>query len=222
VSAESGSDKDKKERTLTVQGQGKVSAIPDIATLSVEVSQEGSDLDPVLVQVRKQMEKIIAAVKGQGIDDKDTRTDSFQVRPRTEFDKKSNLRRTGYVVTNRISVKVRDLKKTGKVLTAVINAGATTVNGPNFEIDRPEVIERQALAEATRDAKARAQAVAEAAGVHLGDIISINPQGVSWPSLPRPYMMRAMAASAAAQSEEPLAAGEQTLSATVTVMYAIQ
>ena len=85
-----------------------------------------------------------------------------------------------------------------------------------------EVIERQALAEATRDAKARAQAVAEAAGVRLGEIISLNPQNVSWPMPPRPFMMHAMAMPAAVDAQEPIAAGEQTLSALVTITFAIQ
>src|SRR5438552_2110983 len=103
---------EKKERTLTVQGQGKVSAVPDIATLSVEVNQDGEDLDPVLTQVRKQMNKILEVVKAQGIEDKDVHTDMFQVHPKFEQDKRGNPKRIGYVVTNRVSVKVRDLKKT--------------------------------------------------------------------------------------------------------------
>jgi uncharacterized protein YggE len=213
---------DKKDRTITVQGQGKVSAIPDIATLSVEVSQDGTDLDPVLTQVRKQMNQVLDVVKSQKIEDKDIRTDLFQVRPKYERDKRGNPLPVGYTVENRISVKVRDLKKTGKVLTAVLGAGATSVNGPDFEIDNPQVIERQALAAATKDAMAKAQTVAEAAGVQLGEILEINPQGMNWPTPPRPFMMRAMAMPAAVEASEPISAGEQTLTANVTVVYSIQ
>lgn len=210
------------QRTLTVQGEGKVSAVPDIATLSIEVSHDGTDLDPALTEVRQQMNKVLAVVKGQGIEDKDVRTDFFQVRPKFEYDKRGNPHPVGYTVTNRVSVKVRELKSTGKVLTAVLNAGATNVNGPDFEIDNPAVLERQALAAATRDAKAKAQAVAEAAGVQLGEILTINPQTVNWPIRPRPFMMRAMAMPAALQTEEPIAAGEQTLTGDVTATYRIQ
>jgi uncharacterized protein YggE len=212
---------EKAERTLTVQGQGKVSAVPDIATLSVEVSRDGADLDPVLTQVRKEMNKVLEAVKAQDIADKDVQTDLFQTHPKYDQDKHGNPRPVGYTVTHRISVKVRDLKKTGKVLTAVLNAGATSVNGPDFEIDHPEAVERQALAVATHDAMTKAQTVAEAAGVQLGDILTINPQSVNWPSLRRPIMMRAMAMPAAMEAEEPMAAGEQTLSGYVTITYAI-
>jgi uncharacterized protein YggE len=212
---------EKKERTLTVQGQAKVSAVPDIATLSVEVSRDGADMDPVLTQVRQQMNKVLEAVKAQGIADKDVRTEFFQVHPKYEQDKHGNPRPVGYTVANQISVKVRELKKTGKVLTAVLNAGATRVNGPEFEIDNPQLLERQALAAATHEAKAQAEAVASAAGVQLGDILTINPQNVNWPGPRRPLMMRSMAMPAAVPAEEPIEAGEQTLTGYVTLTYAI-
>ena len=213
---------EKRERTLTVQGQGKTSAVPDIATLSVEVSQEGSDLDPVLVQVRKEMNRVLDVVKAQGIAEKDVQTEFFQVRPKYEQDKRANPHRAGFVVSNRIAVKVRDLKKAGKALSAVLNAGATSVDGPNFELDNPQAAEREALAAAAKDAKAKAQAVAEAAGVQLGEIVTINPESVNWPVRPHPLMMRAMAMSAPMEVQEPLAAGEQTLTGVVTITYAIR
>ena len=203
-----------------MQGQGKAFAVPDIAILSVEISQEGADLDPILIQVRKQMNKVLEAVKGQGIADKDVQTAFFQVRPKYEADKRSNPHRVGFVVTNRASVKVRDLKKAGKVLTVVLNAGATTVDGPNFELDNPQAAEREALVAATQDARAKAQTVAEAAGVQLGEIMTIAPQSVTWPSPPRPMMLRAAMNEGAA--EEPLAAGEQTLTGFVTLTYSIR
>jgi uncharacterized protein YggE len=212
---------EKQTRTITVQGEGKVSAIPDIATLSAEVRQEGKDLDPVLSMVRKQMNKVLEVVKAQGIEDKDVRTAYFQVRPKYEQDKHGNARPVGYIVANRITIKVRDLKKAGKVLSSVLDAGANSVDGPDFELDNPQVAEREALAAATKDAKAKAQAVADAAGVHLGDIMEINPQNINWPG-PRPRVFAAaMASPMVMQSEEPLAAGEQTLTGSVTLTYAI-
>jgi uncharacterized protein YggE len=222
ASAQASEGHDKKDRTLTVQGQGKAFAVPDIAILSVEVSQDGVELDPVLTLVRKEMAKIQDVVKNQGIADKDVQTQFFQVRPKYEQDRRNNPRRVGYVVSNRISVKVRDLKKVGKVLTAVLNAGATNVDGPNFELDNRQSAEREALAAATKDAKGKAEAVAEAAGVGLGEILSINPQNINWPVSPRPFFGRAMAMSAAVDAQEPIAAGEQTLNAEVSVTYAIR
>lgn len=212
---------EKQERTLTVQGQGKASAIPDVAVLSVEVSQEGPDLDPVLSQVRRDMGKVLDALKGQGIADKDIKTEHFQVHPKYENDKRGNAKRAGYSVTNSASAKVRDLKKTGKVLSAVLHSGATTVNGPNFELDNPQSVEREALAAATRDARAKAETVAQAAGVQLGEIQSINPQTVNWPG-PRFRGGAMMSMMKVADAAEPIASGEQTLTAYVSITFAIR
>jgi len=209
-------------RTITVQGQGRVQAVPDMATLSVEVSQEAEDLDPVMTRVRRDMGKVIEAVKAQGIEDKDVQTELFNVRPKWEYDKHANPRRVGYVVTNRVTVKVRDLEKVGKVLTVVTNAGATSVNGPDFNVDNPQTYERKALAQAFEDARSKATALADAAGVHLGQIVSMTPGVINGPVPPRPFMMRAMAMPADAQAQEPVAVGEQTMSATVTVVYSLQ
>jgi uncharacterized protein YggE len=211
----------KDRRIITVQGEGKIQAVPDIATLSVEVNLEADDLDTVTGQVRRQMLKVLDAVKSQGIEEKDIQTQVFDVRPKWEYDRRSNPRRVGYTVTNRVTVKIRDLKKVGRVLAAVTNNGATGVTGPDFQVDNPEAYQRKALSLAYADAHGRAVALVESAGIKLGEILSMTPGSVSWPN-PRPLMMRAMAMPAAMPQEEPVSAGEQTLSATVTVVYAIQ
>ena len=198
--AEEGDQAAKNRRILTVQGEGKVQAVPDIATLSVEVSQEAEELDPVMTRVRREMGKVLETVKAQGIEDKDVQTEIFNVRPKWEYDKRVNPRRVGYVVTNRVSVKVRDLKKVGKVLTAVTASGATSVNGPDFGVDNPQIYERKALALAFEDARSKATALADAAGVRLGQIVSMTPGAINGPVSPRPFMMRAMAMPAAAEA----------------------
>jgi uncharacterized protein YggE len=211
-----------KNRILTVEGDGKVQSVPDIATISVEVTQDGDDLDPVMTQVRHDMNKIMDVIKAQGVAEKDIQTELFNVRPKMENDKRFNPRRVGYVVTNRIAVKIRDLKKVGKVLSAVTAGGATSVNGPDFDVDNPQDDQKKVLSLAYEDAHAKAVALTEAAGVHLGPILSMTPGAVNVPVRPRPFMMRAMAMPAAVEAQEPIAAGEQTLTATVTVVYALQ
>jgi len=221
--AEDRDDAAKNRRILTGEGEGKVQAVPDIATLSVEVSQEAEELDPVMTRVRRKMGKVLETIKAQGIEDKDVQTELFNVRPKWEYDKRVNPRRVGFVVTNRVSVKIRDLKTVGKVLRAVPASGATSVNGPDFGVDNPQTYERKALAQAFEDARSKATALADAAGVRLGQIVSMTPGAISGPVSPRPFMMRAaMAMPAAAEAQEPIAVGEQTMSATVTVVYALQ
>ncbi len=210
----------KTERTLTVQGQGKASAIPDIARLTVEVSNDGAELDPILSQVRKDMNRVMEGIKKEGIAEKDIQTSLFQVQPKYEHDKRGNAQRIGFIATNRVTVKIRDMKKIGKVLSNVLSSGATSVNGPDLELDNPAMVEREALAAATQDAILKAKTVAEAARVELGEIISINPQSVNWP-MPRHYAARGMM-MAEGGGDQPIAAGEQTLTASASITFAIQ
>ena len=222
ISTLQAAEKDKEPRSMIVQGQGKAAAIPDVAVLSIEVSQDGPELDPVLSQVRRDINKVLDALKKQDIADKDVRTELFRVQPKMEADKRGNARRVGFTVVNRVSVKVRDLKKTGKVLSAALGAGATTVNGPDFEIDNPQIVEKEALAAAVRDAKSKAETLAQAAGVTLGPILAMNPQQVAWPMQGRRFAARGMMMSEGMAAEEPIAAGEQTLMAHVTISFEIR
>src|SRR2546430_17264754 len=96
---------DKPERSITVQGQGKASAVPDIATVSIEVSRDGSDLDPVLTRVRREMKSVIEAGKGLGIEEKDIQTELFRVSPKFEKDKRGNPQPAGYRVVDQASAK---------------------------------------------------------------------------------------------------------------------
>jgi uncharacterized protein YggE len=211
-----------KSRTVTVQGQGKIQAVPDIATLSIEVTLEGSALDAVSAQVRERMQKALAALKAQGIDDKDIQTQAYQVQPRFEYDKAGNAKRKGYSVTHRVAAKVRDLKKVGKVLTSVLDTGVTSVDGPNFDFDNPDALERQALQKAVEDARSKAELLAHAAGATLGEILTLNQSGFSGPPGPRPMMMAMKSMAMTANAEEPISAGEQRFTASVSATFALK
>lgn len=216
-------DKKEEKRTVSVQGQGKISAVPDIAMLTIEVRQEGASLDAVSEQVRRGIAKVLDGLKAQGIADKDIQTVAYQVRPRYERDKPGNMRPNGFIVENRVAAKVRDLKKVGKVLAAVVQSGATSVTGPDFDFDNPQALERKALALAMDDARAKAAVLAEAAGAHLGPVESISQSGdIAWPMAPRPMLGMRMAAAAAAPAEEPISAGEQAFRSNVQVTFEIR
>jgi len=212
--AQDNSDK-KDRRTVTVQGQGKL----DIATLIAGVTQDGPSLDNVSAQVRTLISKVLDGVKAQGIADKDIQTELYQVEPKYEQDKRGNSHPTGFVVTNRVAVKVHDLKKIGKTLSAIVSAGATTVEGPNFEFDNPQVLERKTLALAMEDAKAKAAVLAESGGASLGEVMTIDQSGgINWP-MRRPIMARAAMMPAAA---EPIETGEQAFNSNITVTFALK
>jgi uncharacterized protein YggE len=211
----------KNRRTISVQAQGKVQAIPDLATIRAEVTEEGKTLDPLSAEVRKRMASIMDRVKKEGIAEKDLQTEIFQIEPTYEQDKRGNPHRSGYRVTNRLAIRVHDLKRLGKLLSVVTEAGANSVLGPDFEISDPAQVERQALAKGMEEAKGKAQVLAQSAGATLGQVLSIQQNSaMGWPG-PRPMMaMRAMAADAAEST--PVAAGEQSFITNLNVVYALQ
>jgi len=213
-------DQDKDKRSVTVQGEGKVQAIPDIAMLSVGVSQDGSSVEAVSAKVRDAIGQVLAAIKAQGIADKDIQTQLYEMQPKWEWTG-GRLHRVGFTVSNQVAVKVHDLKKVGRLLAAVTDAGATSVNGPNFNFENPQELERKALALAMEDAKAKAAVLAQAGGAGLGEVLTIDQGGpVAWPR-PRPILARAMAAGGAMQVAEPVETGEESFISNVTVTFAL-
>lgn len=225
LSVRSWSDDDsvsKNRRMVSVQGQGKVHAIPDIARVTAEVRQEGASIDNVSADVRRQMTKVMEALKGQGIEEKDLQTQLYQVQPKYENDKRGNQRPVGFIVTNQVAATVRRIPNLGKILTAVVNAGATGVQGPDFDFDDPHALELKALAAAMENAKAKAATLARSGGAGLGEVWKIDQLNMGgWPGRPRPMMAKGMMAMSAMESE-PIAAGEQDFTATVQVSYLLR
>lgn len=213
-------DDGKTERQVTVQGHGKVSAVPDQARLWVEVTEEGSQVAAVTQEVRTKIDAVIKTLKAQGIAEKDIQTQAYQVTPKMEWHN-GRSSRVGYTASNRVEVKVHDLKKTGTVLAAVLDAGANNINGPTFEFENPQDLERKALGLALQDAKAKAALLAQEAGSSLGEAIRIE-EGTSYRPGPRPMRAMQEKAALAYSAEEPIAAGEDNVEATITASFALK
>jgi hypothetical protein len=201
-----------------VHGQGKIAAVPDLARLTVEVSEEGSSVEKADRLVRRKMDSILKTISAQGIYDKDIKTQAYQVVPKTVW-KEGEANRVGFIASNQLSVTLHDLKKTGSVLSAVMEAGASEIRGPYFELEHPQDLERKALGLAFQDARAKASLLAEAAGAVLGNAIKIE-EGTVFQPVPRPFLGVGAAMSAKAE-EEPIKTGENVIDATVTATFAL-
>lgn len=209
-------------RLVTVQAQGKVQAIPDIARVTAEVRKEGANLEEISGEVRKSMSKILEALKAQGIEDKDVRTNMYQVQPKYQNDRRGNQKPIGYIVTNQVSAKVRKIAKVGAILTSVVSAGATGVYGPDFDFDDPQELERKALAAAMEEAKAKALVLVQAAKGSLGEVFRIDQQGMMAYPMMRARGGMKMATMAMAAEAEPIAAGEQDFTAQIQVSFIVK
>jgi hypothetical protein len=202
---------------ITVTGTGTVEAAPDIATLSIGVTTMGETAAAALSANSAQVDAVMARLTAAGIEARDMQTSNLSLNPNwTGHDGSSTTGPTiaGFVASNMLTVRVRQLDGLGAVLDAAVADGANTLNGLSFGLADPAPVLDEARKEAVADARARAELLATAAGVKLGRVISISDG--SMPSGPMP-MFRADAAAMAV----PIASGELGLSASVTIFYEI-
>lgn len=206
--------------TISVTGQGSVSAAPDQANFSTGVVSQAPTAAQALQANTRAMNAVFATLRHAGIPDKDIQTSDFSVSPQYQPCKPGIVctqRIVGYQVSNNVDVTVEDLSKAGTVLDALVSSGSNQIGGIGFSIHDPKPLLSKAREAAVQDAVERAQTIARAAGVSLGPILSIQEGGAM---APRPlYAMKAMAGMAEAV---PVAGGEQTVTANVTITWTLK
>lgn len=210
-----------KQRTVRVQGEGKITAVPDQAQIVFGVVEESVHLKDASAKARKKMQAIFAAIKSFGISEKDFQTIDYNIQPKYKYDKNGNeMQRTGYTVTNRIKVLIKDLDQVGQVLEAVTEQEVGQVEGPNFGFSDPSKLSLEALKAAMADARTKAQTLARSADADLDKVFSIN-QLSSYMPTPRPMM--AMRANVAMEANAPpIAQGQSEVNAQVEVVYLLK
>ena len=191
-------------RQITVTGEGRVEAAPDMATISLGVTHENEQAKLAMEATSDAVARILERIAAMGVAPRDMQTRALSLSPvwseRTASDG-NRARITGFVASNTVMVRVRDLASLGRILDAVIEDGANDFNGLEFDVQNPEPLMDEARRAAVADAMARAALLAEAAGVTLGPVQSISEQGGMRP-------MGAMMDMAMRESGVPIAAGE--------------
>ena len=203
-------------RVITMGGHGEVRATPDTAMLSAGVSIEGPTAAAALSANSSRMQAVMAAIKKLGVPDKDIRTSNFSVSPQYAKSNNDAPRITGYQASNQVDVRLEDVNKLGTALDALVTAGANQMHGVSFLIRNDAELLSQARAAAVAEARAKAETYAKAAGVGLGAILSIGEEGSPGP---RPLYAAAPMVMAKAV---PVAMGEQSVSADVTIIWEIK
>ncbi len=202
-------------RTLAMTGHGEIRAVPDMAQLSAGVTSNAATAAQALAANTARMKAVLAALGKLGIPEKNIQTVNFSVSPQYANSNNEPPRLTGYQVNNEVSVRLDDVGKLGTTLDALVTAGANQMNGINFSIQNTLPMLEKARGQAIADARSRAETYARAAGVSLGPILSISESNTE---TPRP--MYRMAAMAEVRSV-PVAAGEQSVTADVAVVWEI-
>jgi len=204
-------------RLLTVSGEGEAKAKPDQATLSAGVMTEGRTAAAALAANSRAMNAVFATLKRLGIAERAIQTSDISVQPQYPNDSRLPRRMTGYQVSNSVTVTVDDLDNLGPALDALVSSGANSLGDIGFGLRDPKQLELQARAAAVRDATQKAEAMARAAGISLGAILSIG-EGTG----AEPAPLRRMMAAPMAMNATPVAGGEETVSATVTISWEIR
>jgi hypothetical protein len=211
--------RDPAPRTIRVAGEGRVAASPDVASVSVGVDALARTLSEATAESSRRMRAVLDALQKEGVAARDVRTTRYDVSIERPWKDGKPGPITGYRVSNAAEVKVRDLARLGAVLDRVSAAGSNAVGALRMEKDDPTAERLQALAAAYRAARAKAEALARAAGVTLGELLSVSESSAA---VPRPIPMAAMRAVQAEDASVPVSEGEIVFAAQVDATFAIR
>ncbi len=206
-------------RSVSVNGFGKVTIVPDIAIINVGVRTEAEVITDALEGNTAQANAIARALKDLGIEEKDIQTSNFNIYPNDRWNPMTGeVEGRSFVVENTVNVTVRDLPGLGQVLNVVVDAGANSIYGITFNVEDRSAAIAEARDLAIQDAKAKAGAIADSAGVQLGEIISIS---VFEGSAYYPYYDGMGGGAALEAAAVPISAGTLTIIMESNLTYAI-
>jgi uncharacterized protein YggE len=201
--------------TISVIGEAELSVPPDLAQIEGGVATEAKTAREASETNNAAMGKVLLALKGAGIDEKDFQTSRLSLQPQYAPNRSGPNAIVGYQASNRVTIKLRDVTKVAGVIDTLVAAGANNIGGINFMVSTASKLLDDAREQAIADARRKAEIYAKAAGVTLG-----APVGISEEGSPGPMPFRKMAAGMAASA--PVAQGEETLRVTVSVSWAIK
>jgi uncharacterized protein YggE len=208
---------DQPPSVISVTGEAHISVPPDLAQIDAGVTSEAKTAREASDANNAAMGKVLLALKGAGIDEKDTQTSRLSLQPENSIPKQGAASTIiGYRASNRVTIRLRDVTKVAGVIDTLVSAGANELGGINFMVSQASKLLDNAREQAVADARRKAEIYAKAAGVTLGPPISISEGGVAQPVF-RTKMALPMAAAPA-----QIAQGEETLSITVGMTWAIK
>lgn len=205
---------------IWVTGQGKVTVVPDVATVQLGIEAQASTVAAAQAQASQTMDRVMTALTTNGVAKEDIQTRYFNITKLTRWDDKNQQEVIiGYRVTNIVTAKIRTIDKAGAVIDAVAAAGGdlTRIDSISFSVDDPTGYYTQAREKAMADAKAKAEQMAKLAGVTLGKPTYISES--SYYPVPMPIRL---ADQTTPSVETPISPGEMDITVSVQVVYKIK
>ncbi len=202
---------------ISVTGEASISVPPDLASVDAGVATDAKTAREASEANNTAMAKVLAALKAANIEAKDIQTSRLALQPQYAPNRSGPSPIVGYRASNRVTVRIRDVSKVAGVIDTLVGAGANDIGNVNFEVSQASKLLDDAREKAVADARRKAEIYAKAAGVTLGAPLSISEEGA-----PRPMFRAKMAAPMTAAAPTPIAQGEETLSVSVSVTWAIK
>ena len=228
---------------ITFNGEGKVTAKPDIAVIYASVVTEAKTSKEAQNANSKKSNAVVDFLKKNGVEEKDIKTTGYYVNPKYQYtptriyqttEGESQIfplppvpptpddsapRIVGYTVEHSLEVKVRDLEKAGDILDGAVTAGANRVSGPNLQVDQQEKLQAEAKQKAIDDAKKKARELEKQLGIRLGKIINFYESG----GYPGPIFYAEKALPIGSGGDVPnIPTGENEITVSVTITYQIK
>ncbi len=210
---------EKPTRTISVTGTGKTYLTPDIATISIGVHNEDVNVSTALNDNTAKIQAVTDALKGFGVEIKDIQTTNFSVYPSQQYGPMGEMLDLKYAVDNTITITVRDLTQFGTILSTVISQGANNVYGINFDVSDRSTAIADARQAAINDAKVQAEELATAAGVKVGQVISISVNVSNPTPIYADYYGRGGGMDYAAAAPAPVSSGQLLVTVDAYITY---
>ncbi|MCY7340076.1 MAG: SIMPL domain-containing protein [Sphingomonas bacterium] len=205
---------------LDISATGMVSRVPDLAIISAGVVTRSTTASGAIAENASRMERVRAALRKAGIEDRDIQTSSINLNPDYRYQDGQPPVLTGYQASNNVSVKFRDIRNSGKILDALVAQGANQINGPSLTIDKPEAAYDEARGKALAVGRARADLYARSLGMRVVRLLSVSESGGYSPP-PMPYQ-RDMAMAQGAVAKTEIDPGSQDLSVSLAMSFELQ
>ena len=220
-------------RNYSVTAEGKVVAVPDVASFTFSVVSEinGDDISGLQEENVNKVNRIIDYIKSEDVEKKDIKTQTYDLNPRYQY---FSCPRTftdearpcpppeivGYTLTQRVAVKIRDFSKIGDILSGTVSKGANSVSQLSFVVDDIDAVKNVARADAIEKAKEKAEAVADAGDFKIGKILSISEGYASVPVYKTMYAAESMDMSMGGEAPAPsIEPGSQDVTVNMTLTF---
>ncbi|GAA0736543.1 SIMPL domain-containing protein [Sphingomonas japonica] len=203
---------------LDVVAEGRTTRVPDLATINAGVVTQSATAAAAMTANSAAMARVTAALKRAGVADRDIQTSTIGLSPQYRYAENQPPVITGYQASNRVTVRFRDIARSGTILDALVREGANSIDGPTLGLADPDPAMDEARTNAVKRARARAELYARAAGLRVERVLSISEQQQP-PVGPMPVMMSARMEAKDATEVVP---GEQDITAQLWVRFLLR